>query len=301
VSDFPDRLAKQGYRFAPDTRIWSKPGFDGIPYSDGDEAEERIAEIVGRAADLSILSTELAQHCADWPSRYHLSGARANLMRPFASSLRGDVLEIGAGCGAITRFLGECGGRVLALEGSPRRAEIAAARTRDLDSVNVLAEDFGRFEWSPDFDAITLVGVLEYANLFICAANPPLALLQRIRSLLKPTGMLIIAIENQLGLKYFAGVEEDHLGTPMYGIEGRYRSDQPQTFGRAVLSEMLRQAGFETCEFLVQAADFRHYASRSGKHGFRCRRLRVADRTPGSAVAGELRFLAGTDMAHRLL
>ena len=37
-------------------------------------------------------------------------------------------------------------------------------------------------------------------------------MLQRVRSLLKPEGKLIVAIENQLGLKYFAGAPEDHLG-----------------------------------------------------------------------------------------
>ena len=83
---------------------------------------------------------------------------------------------------------------------------------------------------------ITLIGVLD-VQLFTSEENPPLAMLERVRSLVKPDGMLIIAIENQLGLKYFAGAPEDHLGQPMYGIEGRYRRDQPQTFGRVVLQK----------------------------------------------------------------
>ena len=58
----------------------------------------------------------------------------------------GDVLEIGAGCGAITRYLGECGGNILALEGTPRRAAIASARTRGLDNVTVLSEKFESFK-----------------------------------------------------------------------------------------------------------------------------------------------------------
>jgi GT2 family glycosyltransferase len=121
----------------------------------------------------------------------------------------------------------------------------------------VAADRFDQFEWDQQFDVITLIGVLEYANLFTPGDNPALAMLQRARALLKPNGKLIIAIENQLGLKYFAGAPEDHLGQPMYGIEGRYHFKQPQTFGRVVLTELLQEAGFATCEFLAPFPDYK--------------------------------------------
>lgn len=237
--------------------IWSRPGFIGIRYSDGDEVENRIAEIIDQASDITALSSELRQYCIDWPSIYHLSGTRTNILRPFDGSLKGDILEIGSGCGAVTRYLGESGANILALEGSPRRAGITRSRTRDLDNVTVLAEKFDQFQSNNGFDVITLIGVLEYANLFTTNENPALAMLQRVRSLLKPKGTLIIAIENQLGLKYFAGAPEDHLGQPMYGIEGRYAANQPQTFGRAVLAGLLEEAGFATAEFLAPFPDYK--------------------------------------------
>lgn len=246
-----------GYTLDLVNKIWIKPTYEGIAYNDGDEIEARLAAIIQQASDLSVLSSELRQHCTDWPSLYHLSGTRANIMRPFVNVLKGDILEIGAGCGAITRYLGECGANVLALEGSPRRAAIARSRTRDLENVTVLAERFDHFQCDRQFDVITLIGVLEYANLFTSGENPPLAMLERVHSLLKPEGKLIIAIENQLGLKYFAGAPEDHLGQPMIGIEGRYREDQPRTFGRAVLANMLKQAGFNKSEFLAPLPDYK--------------------------------------------
>ena len=115
------QLSNKGYVVDQERNIWSRPEYGGINYSDGDDTELRIHKIIERATDLSVLSTELRQHCTDWPSLYHLSGARANILRPFSQSIHGDVLEIGAGCGVITRYLGECGVNVLALEGSPRR------------------------------------------------------------------------------------------------------------------------------------------------------------------------------------
>jgi GT2 family glycosyltransferase/2-polyprenyl-3-methyl-5-hydroxy-6-metoxy-1,4-benzoquinol methylase len=248
---------QSGYTLDAINNIWIKPAYEGIAYNDGDEIEKRIASIIQNASDLSVLSSELRRQCTDWPSLYHLSGTRANIMRPFETILKGDILEIGAGCGAITRYLGECGANVLALEGSPRRAAIARSRTHDLGNVTVLAERFDRFQCDRRFDVITLIGVLEYANLFTSDKNAPLAMLERVRALLKPEGKLIIAIENQLGLKYFAGAPEDHLGQPMIGIEGRYREDQPKTFGRATLANMLEQAGFIKSEFLAPFPDYK--------------------------------------------
>jgi GT2 family glycosyltransferase/2-polyprenyl-3-methyl-5-hydroxy-6-metoxy-1,4-benzoquinol methylase len=258
-----------GYIFDATEKIWINPNYKGISYNDGDEIENRIAAIVNNASDLSVLSTELRQYCTDWPSLYHLTGTRANVVRPFESTFsNADVLEVGAGCGAITRYLGESGANVLALEGSPRRASIARSRTRDLENVTVLAEKFDQFKCTEKFDVITLIGVLEYANLFTPGDNPALSMLQMVRQLLKPDGKLIIAIENQLGLKYFAGAPEDHLGEPMIGIEGRYRKDQAQTFGRKKLTTLLKDANFNHSHFLAPFPDYKLPVSIITEAGF---------------------------------
>ena len=262
-------LKNAGYVLDETTHVWLNPSYQGIAYNDGDEIETRIFNIIKNATDISVLSTELRQHCTDWPSQYHLTSARANIMRPFEQTLKGaNVLEIGAGCGAISRYLGECGAQVLALEGSPRRASIARSRTRDLDNITVLAEKFDQFKSDHQFDVITLIGVLEYANLFTPGDNPALIMLRRVRQLLKPEGKLIIAIENQLGLKYFAGAPEDHFGKPMVGIEGRYGKDQAQTFGRLSLTNLLKQAGFGASSFLAPFPDYKLPSSIVTEAGF---------------------------------
>lgn len=264
-------LEQAGYEYTPETGVWTHPGFAGIAYSDGDEVEQRLARLIAQATDLQVLSDELKQHITDWPSLYHLSSSRANILRPFEKRLAGvDVLEIGAGCGAITRYLGESGARVLALEGSARRAAIARSRTRDLPQVEVLAERFDQFSSDAQFDVITLIGVLEYANQFVPGPAPALTMLQRARALLKPGGLLLVAIENQLGLKYWAGAPEDHLGVPMYGIEGRYRADQPQTHGRAQLAQLLAAAGFARSDFLSPVPDYKLPVSVLTPSGMAC-------------------------------
>lgn len=252
-------LHAAGYQLDPESRVWYSPGFGSIDYSDGDGAENLLLETLRGARDVSVFSSELAAACRDWPSRYHLSTERANLLRPFASFLvpGAHVLEIGAGCGAVTRYLGETGAEVLALEGSQRRATIARERTRDLRNVQVLAERFQDLKLAERFDVVTLIGVLEYASLFSDSDNPAVDMLQRVRGLLKPGGRLILAIENKLGLKYLAGAPEDHLGVPMVGVENRYPEKGPRTYGRMELDDLLVQAGFAAREFLVPLPDYK--------------------------------------------
>ena len=262
-------LESAGYQLDAASNIWLKPCYSSIAYSDGDEIEERLARIICHATDLSVFSTELSQQSTDWPSLYHLSASRANILRPLESVLvNADVLEVGAGCGAITRYLGETCANVVALEGSLRRASIARSRTRDLDDVNVVADRFNEFACEHKFDVVTLIGVLEYANMFTLGTSPAKAMLERVRTFLKPGGKVIIAIENQLGLKYFAGAPEDHLGQPMYGIEGRYREDQPQTFGRQALKNILTQSGFSHSNFMAPFPDYKLPASIVTEAGF---------------------------------
>jgi SAM-dependent methyltransferase len=228
-------------------------------YSDGDELEERLLSIVRNASDLGASSDELQGAITDFASRYYLSSSRANLLRPVAHLLRGRVLEIGAGCGAVTRFLGEQALDVVAVEGSPRRAAIAAARCRDLPNVAVVASALQDLAPLGCFDAVTLIGVLEYARRFAVPGdpNPFVSALSLARSFLRPGGALVLAIENQLGLKYFALYPEDHIGRPSAGIENRYGPETAATFGRAALARLLRKAGLPAQQWSYPFPDYK--------------------------------------------
>ncbi|WP_175944764.1 class I SAM-dependent methyltransferase [Caballeronia sp. BCC1704] len=262
-------LERSGYRFDAATRVWRRRGYEGIAYSDGDAVEERIGQIVAGAADVSLHSAELTTRISDWPSLYHLSSGRANVLRPFEAKLASRrVLEIGAGCGAISRYLGEAGADLLALEGSPRRAAIAASRSRDLPNVHVVTERFDDFRTDERFDVVTLIGVLEYASLFTPGSEPAVAMLRRVRDLLAPGGIVIVAIENQVGLKYFAGAPEDHVGVPMFGIEDRYGDVGPRTFGKGELTSVFQRAAFAAPNFLAPFPDYKFPVAVVSERGF---------------------------------
>lgn len=251
------QLENLGYFYDSSLNVWKREDYINIGYNDGDEAEERLAGIIRDAKDITLFSSELRNKCADWQTLYHLTSQRGNVLRPFAHLLKGDVLEIGAGCGAISRFLGENGGNILALEGSQRRASIAASRTRDLDNVQVVAERLDQFNPGRQFDAITLIGVLEYAPMFGNGESPEKDLLIQVRKLLKPGGFLFIAIENKLGLKYFAGAPEDHIRQSMYGIEGRYKAGEAKTWGYEELKQLLTETGYRYSDVLLPFPDYK--------------------------------------------
>lgn len=255
-------LDKAGYYFDESNDLWLREGYQGISYCDGLEVESRLEDVVSQASDISLFSKELKKHQVDWPSFYHLASCRANILRPLGAGLKGlDILEIGAGCGAITRYLGEQEANVLALEGSLVRARIARKRTRDLGNVVVLAESFEGFKTEQRFDLVTLVGVLEYSRLFVEGEDPVSTLLSAAKALLKPEGVLVIAIENKFGLKYFAGALEDHTGQEMVGIESRYQLNGPVTFGYKEICQIVKAVGFGDLSCLTPLPDYKAASS----------------------------------------
>jgi SAM-dependent methyltransferase len=223
-------------------------------YADG--AEDRVLEIVRNADDVSSTSDELIAHATDWPTRYHLDPARANIVR--ALDLRPDarVLEIGAGCGAVTRYLAERVGLVDALEPVPARARTIAARTRELSNTEVFV---GHVEDVPDeaaYDVVVVIGVLEYVASGADEQQPYVDFLAGIASRLVPGGTLVLAIENKLGVKYLAGSPEDHSNRVADSMESYPFGSPARTFSRQELVSLMLQAGL-TAETRIALPDYK--------------------------------------------
>ncbi len=242
---------------ADQTILTPHAGDTFFAYSEGDDIERYLHHVLLQAGDLSTGSQELVDHMRDWPTTYHLSPQRADLLRLVAPLLRGKILEVGSGCGAISRFLGETGATVRGLEGSASRAALARLRIRGLHNVTI---DVGNFEtqaYTEKFDVGVLVGVLEYSRKYVQQPNPVHYVLDKMRQLLTPEGVMVLAIENQLGLKYFAGAPEDHQGSPFFGMHDLYDKDTAVTFGKAELTDVLHQAGFKHTQFLYPFPDYK--------------------------------------------
>lgn len=239
------------------TGVLLHPDYSGFDYSDGVKIEQQIYDVLKTSVDRSCNSTELQANIIDWPTEYHFTPVRHNLLRHLDVQPHLKVLELGAGCGAITRQLGETGATITAIEGGIARARATSERCRDLPNVKVHCSDFNKVLLEPVYDIVTLIGVLEYAPIFTDTSDPILDALRFARSALKPGGRLIVAIENQLGLKYFCGATEDHLAEHYLGLEDRYSARSVRTLGKQDLHTNFKNAGFTSIEFQYPFPDYK--------------------------------------------
>ncbi len=232
---------------------------ESFDYADG--AEDVVLRALQGANDTSSGSDELAAQIVDWPTRYHFSRLRANVVRPLRIDARHRVLDVGAGTGAIARHVGEQGARVVALEGSPSRARACAARCRDLPNVDTVSGSLDAFLQSDidaagAFDVVLCIGVLEY-NAGPRGDAGAVEFLRSLQRFLRPGGSLVVAIENQLGLKYLLGYAEDHHGLAYLGVEGYPAVTGARTFSRKRLGDLLAAAGLVEPRWLFPFPDYK--------------------------------------------
>jgi protein-L-isoaspartate O-methyltransferase len=191
------------------------------PLSEAAAEGRRISSILESVEDRSVHSGELEHGVTDWTTYYHLSSRRSLFLRTVRHLIKGRALEIGAECGALTRFLAETSREVIALEPVPERAEAARLRCSGLAKVKILnTSDLGMTPAGP-YDVI-LTSLADWTQL---------------RSMLAPNGRLIVVAANQL---------RQAISSP-----GDWSNDLrgKGALGPRALERELKEAGFPHCEF----------------------------------------------------
>lgn len=195
----------------------------------------------------------------DWSVMYHFSPLRENIISWYPVKRTDRVLEIGSGCGAITGTLAERADSVTCVELSRKRSLINAERHKHLGNIEIRLGNFETIEphLPADYDLITLIGVFEYGRGYISGEDPYRTFLKKVSAHLAPGGALLIAIENRLGLKYFAGCREDHTGVWFEGIEGYRAETAVRTFSKPALTELFEGQGFRDIAFYYPYPDYK--------------------------------------------
>ena len=159
-------------------------------YLDGAEAE--LLSIVKNNSKDKY--NEIIVQKNSWPILYHLSDIRGNIVEWLPISKEDTVLEIGAGCGAITGTLAAKAKRVDCIELSESRSLVNAWRNKDCDNITIKLGNFETVEQKLEekYDYITLIGVFEYAANYIEGEQPYHNFLTIIKKHLKPNGKIIL-------------------------------------------------------------------------------------------------------------
>ena len=225
-------------------------------YTDG-EIEEQLLEIARTTPEDALNAVIAEEH--KWPILYHMSHIRENILNAVRITGEDDVLEIGSGCGAVTGSLARHARSVTCIDLSRRRSLVNAWRHRDKENIKIIVGNFSEIEKALDkkYDYVTLIGVFEYGQAYIGGDDPYGTFLKKIRRLLKPGGKLVIAIENRLGLKYWAGAREDHSGGYFDGLENYPEGGSARTFSRPELERILAENGFERRDFYYPYPDYK--------------------------------------------
>lgn len=225
-------------------------------YCDGEIEDELLAIARDCAA---VEYQRIIEERKSWEILYHFSPLRENIVEWLPINRTMKMLEVGSGCGAITGAFSRKAGEVTCVELSKKRSLINAYRHMDADNVTIHVGNFQDVEpdLPCDYDYICLIGVFEYAQAYIGSETPYEDFLKIIKKHLKPSGHIVIAIENKFGLKYWAGCQEDHLGAYFAGIEDYPEGGVVRTFTKDGLLAIAKRCGFLETQMYYPYPDYK--------------------------------------------
>ena len=127
-------------------------------YTDG-EIEDEMLDIAMNNPPERF--PEIIEERKSWPVFYHFSPLRSNIIDWLPFKKTDKILEIGAGCGAVTGALARRAGSVTCVDLSRKRSLVNAYRNRDRDNITIMVGNFKDIEphLDEDYDYVLLIGV----------------------------------------------------------------------------------------------------------------------------------------------
>ena len=186
-----------------------------------------------------------------------LSELRKGLISWYDFKEGAEVLEVGAGFGALTGILCEKCAHVTVTERSVFRAETIAERYKAVGNLDVYAGDVMDMTFDKKFDYILLVGILEVIGSGSSDIRVYADYLSRLKGMLAEGGRLLVAVENRYGLKYFCGATEAYTNKAFAGINQYRQGSRGYTFSKKEVEDITSLAGFEKIKFYYPLPDYK--------------------------------------------
>ena len=189
----------------------------------------------------------------------------------------GKVLDFGSGWGTTALALARQVSGLLALDATRENLDFAQLRAREAGQENIVfvhAEPLEHLRFpcaQASFDGVVLIGILEWVGNEQGTGSPDdlqIRFLKEIHEVLKPGGLIYLAIENRFGGPYWFGRPDPHAHVPFLSLLPRWAANavsllvrgQPYrtyTHSHGKLRKLLREAGFDDLRFYVSLPDYR--------------------------------------------
>jgi hypothetical protein len=180
---------------------------------------------------------------------YHFSPMRKNLVSWYDDWKDKKILEIGSECGALTSYFSRQAFNVTCLELLSDYQQVNQLRNRKRENITYIT---GTITELPDekYDMVFIGAAFAKAALYLPnskedtttdgsgTAGAQIALLDSLMKHLNKDGKLILAVENRMGFKYFAGAMEEYSGQYFGGIEGMEGVHGERTFTSAEMQDI---------------------------------------------------------------
>jgi len=246
-----------------DTGVWTSQKNDVEPHTGRyDSSLQYIEKLFDKIADFSLHSPMIERGIMNLETDYLLSPSRSHVLHMLRLDGADRVLEFGCLCGNVTRYLSEHGIGVDAIESDRRLATLATKRCGDQPHAYVVGVRPDALQLPErKYDVILMLGMLETPHYYIGDEHDPDAavrfMLAHAVSALAPEGVIVIASDNRVGLKYVLGFPEEHSRAPYAGIRRFAAPVKGRTYSKHEWLAMLRESNLDASSFCYAFPDFK--------------------------------------------
>lgn len=176
-----------------------------------------------------------------------LSKYKKNILNWYPFESESSVLELGGDFGDITEILTEKCKEVVTIEPELEKAKAIEENKNIKSNIEIITDNIKELKIFKKFDYIVMIGINEKIEK-IYGENIKLnEFIKKIEYLLKPTGKLLLAVDNKFGLRFFAGDTENVLNKKFCSLIGYNNEEKKiETFTKNILQEILNNNGYKT-------------------------------------------------------
>ncbi len=210
-----------------------------------DQADQAVASLIEQNESEDY--DQVLGNVEAWEPFYHLSSMRKGLFYWYEFQADAALLEVGAAFGALTGLFCDRCRLVVAAEADDFRAQWLRKRYSRRENLCVYHGDLSEPGFLADFpEKFDYIIVADsFGERFAGSSCMDLyaGYVKELSAWLKPTGRLLLAVDNRYGIRYFCGAPDPHTGRPFDGMNRYPFGTNGYSFSRQELITVMERAG----------------------------------------------------------